>query len=143
MFYEHPRLRIARAWLALTGLIVFGGCHSVELSREEISWQTLHAMDIAQTMSAASDPCYEEDAWLTQKLIGRQPSDTEVMAWGVGTAVGHVLVASALDAWNAPEWVQKAWSYGTISYTGFTVANNHNEGVRMFGDNDDVRGCYR
>ena len=41
-----------------------------------------------------------------------------------------------------PRWLQKAWSYGTISYTGLTVASNYNEGVRMSGNNQDVKGCY-
>jgi hypothetical protein len=135
-------LRYARSWLAVAGLIMLGGCQSLEYSREEITWQALHAMDIAQTLSAADDPCYEEDAWLTQQLIGKQPSDAEVMAWGIGTAVGHLAVANALDSWNAPNWLQKAWSYGTISYTGLTVASNYNEGVRMTGNNQDVQGCY-
>ena len=132
-----------RVWLALFSLILLGGCQSLELSGEEVTWQALHAMDIAQTLSAADDPCYEEDAWLTQKLIGKQPSDAQVLAWGIGTAVGHALVSHSLEAMNAPKWVQKAWGYGTLSYTGYTVANNYDNGVRAFGDNEDVAGCYR
>jgi hypothetical protein len=140
--FRHPSMRELRARLALASLILLGGCQSLEYGHEEMTWQALHAMDIAQTLSAADDPCYEEDAWLTQKLIGKQPSDAEVMAWGVGTAVAHLAFANALESWNAPRWLQKAWSYGTISYTGLTVANNYNEGVRMSGNNQDVKGCY-
>lgn len=143
MFPRHASIwRAVRALLVVAGLFLLGGCQSLELSREEVSWQALHAMDIAQTLSAADDPCYEEDAWLTQKLIGSQPSDAEVLAWGIGTAVGHALVSHSLEAMNAPGWLRKAWSYGTISYTGYTVASNYDEGVRAFGDNDDVAGCY-
>ena len=44
----------------LAGSLLSGGCQSLEFSNEEIAWQTLHAVDIAQTVSAAQDPCYVE-----------------------------------------------------------------------------------
>lgn len=144
MFPRRPsNWHAVRAWLAVFSLILLGGCQSLELSREEMTWQALHAVDIAQTLSAADDPCYQEDAWLTQKLIGKQPSEAEVLAWGVGTAVGHALITHSLEAINAPKWVQKAWGYTTISYSAYTIVDNHDNGVRAFGDNKDVAGCYR
>jgi hypothetical protein len=146
VFPRHPSqrscARLIRSYVALVCLLLLGGCQSLELSSQEVSWQALHAMDIAQTLSAADDPCYQEDAWLTQKLIGKQPSDAEVLAWGIGTAIGHMMVSHTLNVMNAPQWLQKAFSYGTLSYTGYTVANNYDEGVRAFGDNKDVSGCY-
>jgi hypothetical protein len=121
-------------------LLWLGGCQS--LDRQELTWQTLHAMDVAQTLNAASDPCYKEDAWLTKRLIGSQPSDTEVVAWGVGTAVFHAWISTALEERGAPVWVQKVWELGTLGHTSYAIGNNHEAGVRPFGRNREVPGCY-
>jgi hypothetical protein len=118
------------------------GCQTFELSNEELAWQTLHAVDIAQTLSAAQDPCYVEDAYLTRKLIGQQPGTGEVLLWGAGVAVGHAWVSNLLERNRAPGWVQKTWSYATITSTGIAIASNHAEGVRVFGGNESVDGCF-
>ena len=120
-----------------------GGCQSLDLSGDELTWQALHAIDVAQTVSAADDPCYEEDAWLTEKLIGDQPSTGKVLLWGVGTSVTHAWISNLLESRDAPLWVQKTWSYATIGSSGFAIVSNHSEGVRIFGDNKSVDGCYR
>lgn len=127
--------------IALLGLLA--GCQNLELDRNEIAWQTIHLVDVAQTLNASSDPCYIEDAWLTAEIIGEQPSEAEVLLWGVGTAILHVVIANVLEDRGAPQWLQKAWDYGTITYTGYAVKSNYNEGVRMFGANQDVTGCNR
>lgn len=124
----------------IAGSLLTGGCQS--LSSEEIAWQTLHAVDVAQTLSAAQDPCYVEDAYITRQLIGRNPSTGEVLAWGAGIAVGHAFVTNLLERHDAPVWVRKTWSYATITSTGIAIANNHSEGIRVFGDNKPVEGCF-
>jgi hypothetical protein len=134
--------RTLLAPLILAGGVMSAGCQSLELSREEIAWQSLHAVDVAQTLSAAQDPCYVEDAYITKRLIGEQPSTGEVLLWGAGVAVGHAFVTSLLEKHQAPGWVQKTWSYATITSTGIAIASNHAEGVRVFGDNKPVDGCY-
>ncbi len=134
--------RSVLAPVLLAGSVLSAGCQSLELSNEEIAWQTLHAVDIAQTISAAQDPCYIEDAYITRRLIGSQPSTGEVLLWGAGMAVGHAFVTNLLEKQNAPRWVQKTWSYATITGTGIAIASNHAEGVRVFGDNKSVEGCY-
>jgi len=130
--------------LSVIGLVLLAsGCQSIkDMSRHELAWQSLHAVDIAQTLNAANDPCYIEAFPVTQSLIGEQPSNSEVFAWGIGTAVGHYLVTQGLQYANAPTWLQKVWGYTTIGHTAYTVADNHRNGVRMFGDNSDVNGCY-
>lgn len=124
------------------GSLFSAGCQSLDLSGEEITWQTLHAIDVAQTLSAADDPCYVEDAYVTRALIGSQPSQGEVLLWGAGMAVGHAWVTGFLEARDAPRWLRKTWSYATITGTGVAIASNHSEGVRVFGDNRPVTGCY-
>jgi hypothetical protein len=127
--------RIFRSTLLIL-TIAMAGCQSMnEFQRRELAWQSLHAVDIAQTMKAAHDPCYVEQAWLTQKLIGEQPSDGEVLAWGIGSAALHYVVSKTLEQTNAPAWIQKVWSYGSISYAGFTVADNYSNGIRLTKDN--------
>jgi len=119
-----------------------GGCQSLDFSAEEIAWQTLHAVDVAQTLSASKDPCYVEDAFITRQIIGEQPSSTEVVLWGAGMAVGHAWVSQLLVNQDAPRWLQKTWSYATITGTGLAITTNRNEGIRLFGDNKQVNGCY-
>jgi uncharacterized membrane protein len=128
-------------FLAAAALLA-GGCETVGLSGEEITWQTLHAVDVAQTISAAEDPCYVEDALITRQIIGSQPSGGEVLLWGAGMAVGHAWVSSALEARGAPRWLQKTWSFATITGTGIAIASNHSEGIRVIGSNRPVDGCY-
>jgi hypothetical protein len=133
--------RLRKVLVLIAGLWWLGGCQSMD--REELTWQALHAMDVAQTLNAAGDPCYEENAWLTRRLIGSQPNDAEVMAWGVGTAVFHAWISNALEERGAPVWVQKVWELGTLGHTSYAIGTNHENGVRPFGKNRDVPGCYR
>jgi hypothetical protein len=123
----------------LVGLTWLAGCQSMD--RQEMTWQALHAVDVAQTLNAASDPCYKENAWLTKRLIGEQPGDGEVIAWGVGTAVFHAWISSALEERGAPVWVQKVWELGTLGHTSYAIGSNYQNGVRVFGDNKSVPGC--
>ena len=140
---DYPgRFRRRSQHLLILLSLPFAGCQSLNLSNEEVAWQTLHMVDVAQTVSAAKDPCYIEDAWITQRLIGQQPSAGEVLLWGAGIAVGHAWVSHQLEDRGAPGWVRKTWSYATLTSTGLTVVSNHAEGVRAIGDNDPVEGCY-
>lgn len=125
--------------LAALAFLAITGCQSMDSS--ELAWQSLHAVDVAQTLNAADDPCYIESYSITQAMIGKQPSDGEVLAWGIGTAVAHWWVSRTLERREAPQWLQKVWSLGTISHTGYTIANNYDNGVRAFGDNRPVLGC--
>lgn len=119
-----------------------GGCQSIEMDRQELAWQSLHAVDVAQTLNAARDPCYQENAWLTKRIIGEQPSDADVLAWGVGTAMFHAWVSDSLESRHAPLWMHMLWDLGTLGHTAYAVGSNHHNGVRPFGDNRDVAGCY-
>lgn len=134
------RSTLPRILLILSLVAAAFGCQSVD--RAELTWQTLHAVDVAQTLNAASDPCYKENAWLTKRIIGEQPSDAEVMAWGIGTAILHRWIANELERRDAPRWLQASWSIGTIGSTAYAVVDNHHNGVRPWGDNLDHENCY-
>lgn len=136
---KHLRHRWLRG-LALAGTLSMAGCQSMDSS--ELTWQTMHAIDVAQTLNAADDPCYKEDAWLTRRLIGEQPSDIQVLAWGLGTAAVHAWVSNQLEMHAAPRWAHMLWDIGTLSHTTYAVTNNHRNGVRPIGSNKPVPGCF-
>lgn len=121
--------------------LLAGGCQTMD--QDELAWQALHAVDVAQTLNAASDPCYMEKSWLTKRMIGEQPSDAGVILWGIGSALVHKWVADQLEQRDAPRWAQTVWSYGTITHTGYAVMTNHENGVRPWGENENHDGCYR
>jgi len=116
-------------------LVALSGCAS---SGSEIAWQTMHLVDVAQTINGpARDACFHERDPLTRGLIGRQPSTEAVIAWGIGAGVAHY----ALDRWLTnrghadKKWVQilRALDLGA---KGFTIGRNHQIGIRPFGENN-------
>lgn len=119
--------------------VLLGGCETT--SGREMTWQALHAVDVAQTLNAAPDPCYREASWMTRRIIGEQPSDAEVLAWGAATALAHMWISSFLERREAPQWIKSAWQLGSIGQTGFAVVNNHRIGVRPWGSNEGHDGC--
>jgi hypothetical protein len=127
------------AGLLLLSSSLLTGCQTMS-DREKV-WQALHAVDVAQTLSAARDPCYQENAWLTRQLIGRQPSDAAVLAWGVGTAALHAWLSHEIEERGSPTWVRMAWELGTLGQTAYAIGSNHRNGVRIVADNKNVPGC--
>lgn len=120
--------------LVVLSSLVLSGCALVPENNLDRTWQALHIIDAAQTMSLNSDPCLEEINPMTRTLIGKEPSDEEVIAWYIGTAVGHYFIGQALDRW----WNEKAgntWRAITVGAVGYTVVNNHQLGMRPFGNN--------
>lgn len=134
--------QLLRSVILVAAVAFGGGCESLGLSGEEITWQTLHAVDVAQTISAADDPCYVEDALITRQIIGSQPNTGEVLLWGAGLAVGHAWISHTLERHHAPMWLRRTWSFATITGTGIAIASNHTAGIRVVGDNKPVDGCY-
>ena len=67
----------------------------------------------------------------------------EVVAWGVGTSIAHWWIAKSLERHGAPMWLQRGWDIFTIGHTGYTIVNNHEVGVRPWGDNKTFDGCQR
>ena len=120
-------------------IALLGGCASLDnMSRGEKTWQALHVIDTLQTLNAANDPCYRESNGLTASLIGEQPSSGEVLAWGVGSAILHAGVSHLLEKHEAPRWVQIGWDVISIGTVMHTIARNHTEGIRPWGNNVSV-----
>lgn len=132
---------IMRALLILIAL-AFTGCASLpELSKTEIAWQSLHAIDAVQTYRASRDPCFEEGTALTEALIGDNPSAEAVVGWYVGTAFAHYAVSSWLED-RAPR-LHTLWQFVTIADVGYAVGNNHSIGIRIGSHNKTPSGCVR
>lgn len=119
--------------MAVSALAAASGCAS---SPSEIAWQTLHVVDVAQTINGpARDDCYREAHW-PQYLIGEKPSTEAVIAWGVAVGAAHY----ALDRWleNTGRADKTAWRWLRaidLTYKTYTVTRNHAIGVRPWGDN--------
>ena len=122
---------------AVAAVTLSAGCSSFEISKPEIAWQALHAIDVAQTINGpAKDPCFAEGT-VTRHLIGEQPSTEGVLAWGIGLSLVHYQVDRWLEKTGRDK--QPFWRIVRsidIGYKGYTVARNHDLGVRPFGAND-------
>lgn len=122
-----------RGALLLLIPLILAGCGS--MSPTERAWQTLHLIDVAQTIDGpALDPCFKEGS-ITRHLIGDKPEPAAVVAWGIGLSVLH----AAADRWlqNAELPAPIEWTIRSVDlgYKGFTVANNHARGIRLAGRN--------
>ena len=110
------------------------GCES--MSPYEEAWQVMHLADVAMTINGpASDPCYREQNAVTRSLIGSRPHRDAVLAWGAGMAVAHYFAGRWLDNSDWPEGVKTVIRSIDLGYKGVTISNNHNAGIRLFGDN--------
>lgn len=125
--------------LAIIALLACTGC--ANMSKSEIAYHTLHAIDVAQTINHGSDPCYREATPMTRSLIGEHPDAGEVIAWGVASSLVHYYVSRKLEQHDAPRWARIGWQSINIGIKADAVVSNHRIGVRPWGDN--VGGCNR
>jgi len=126
--------------------ILLSGCVNVrEMTGTEVAWQTMNAIDIVQTLQVAKFPeCYEESNWMTKALIGKHPSESEVLAVGVLYGWGHAKISEMIrsrmtfdengDPSNAWEAVNIVWNLFSFVGTGSAVLHNHQIGVRPFNN---------
>lgn len=106
-----------------------------ETRAEELTWQTLHAIDISQTHGIAHDPdCYYE--MVSDPLIGRHPSQGAVALWGITWATLHFVITDLMVDHDAPPWLVRGWMFVTIGSTAYWVHHNNQIGIRPFGHNE-------
>ena len=107
------------------------GCTALH-ERDEVAWQTMHAIDTVQTFHIARDPRYKEveSAW----LIGEYPDDKAVLAWSIGWSLAHAGVTQLLIDHDHPK-LTKAWQYVTLTSVCNTVGNNAFIGIQIGGPN--------
>ena len=133
--------RWRRFLLVLPVAALATGCTALRSPHEQ-AWLALHAVDTAQTVDIAHDPCYIEAHPVTRALIGERPSDAQVAAWAIGTAALHVGVTQWLLDHYHPK-LARAWSYVTIGEKAWAIGHNISLGIRLGAPNKSYAGCVR
>ena len=130
-----PPLMLRLAAAGLLACLLSGCALYRDLSPAEITWQALHAVDVAQTVDFAPEPCYVEADPIVRRLIGTKPSTGEVLVWGAAWSLLHVSVTRWLEqrSDDRSNWVG-LWQLVTITNTGFLVGRNHSKGVRLWDE---------
>lgn len=134
-----------RALLFLGLALLATGCVSIdsmsrETKAEEIAWQTLHAIDSAQTYKNVTTMCMRETG-SAQIFLGSQPNQFQVAAWAIGSAYAHGLITSWLSEHDSPKWLMRSWQAISIGVTLDTVAKNHAVGIRIGSPNVQKTVC--
>jgi hypothetical protein len=105
--------------------LVLTGCATVP--REEIVYQTVHAIDTAQTLEIARHPDKFRETNLT---MGEHPTTARVLGWSVTLGAAHYLVSDFLLAHDMPK-TYAAWQFVTIGVTAKDVHDNYRIGLRL------------
>lgn len=105
--------------LALTG------CAS--LPPEEITYQTVHLIDTAQTLEIARHPDKFRETNLT---MGDHPNTARVIGWSVTLGAVHYVVSDFLLSHDMPK-TYAAWQLVTIGATAKDVRDNYRIGLRL------------
>jgi hypothetical protein len=129
-----------RVTLAAFAVLALAGCvtpvtHDGDRFRyAEATFHGLNAIDQAQSINAISRDCYIERDHLTSSMFGPKPESKDFVLWGVA-------ISGAFHLFNRLEWVQDRPALRAtvdavlIAAKGYTVARNHNIGMRVAGDN--------
>lgn len=137
-------MRLPRA-LLVPVLLALCGCATWQqttrrpgLVLAEASWQVLHAVDFAQTVTIARQPArFEEEGIPTVWLIGEHPSEDAVEACWAGFALLHVagtrFLAQRADRGRAWRWALYGWEALSIADGAYAVTRNASIGLRPFG----------
>jgi hypothetical protein len=119
---------VFRAALIMTFLILWmglGGCASAqadEILKLEIAYQSIAAVDMLQTLNIENEHWCEE----TNRLLGKHPSNKEVISYFIATGVIHAIITSKL-----PVKYARVFEYVTIGFEAGTVAHNYSIGMRI------------
>jgi hypothetical protein len=97
-----------------------------KLPKEEYAWQALHLVDVVQTYKIASQPdrFYEKN-----HILGRHPSKTDVIVWGVATSVVHAALIYHMQEQNVDPRFIKFVQYVSITHKGVMVYKNFKLGL--------------
>lgn len=110
------------------------GCATLdERGALELTWQSLHAIDTAQTIHIARAPsCFYEKNWLTSTIVGRHPDEADVAAVMLGYSMLHYFISQKLGELEDPRPL-RVFQAVTLLQSGYNVVHNHSIGLRPFG----------
>lgn len=107
----------------------------------EQSWQTLNAIDFAQTVHIARAPeCFKEGDPITRSFIGSKPQTGEVVAYGALWALTHYWtnrwLEGKVEQTDSKVWrgVWRGWQASTLFLSASAVQGNHKLGLRPLGE---------
>lgn len=96
------------------------------LPKEEYAWQALHLVDVVQTYKIASQP---DRYYENNPILGRHPSKTDVIVWGVATSVLHAGLIMYMQEQDVDPRFIKFVQYVSITHKGIVVYKNFNIGL--------------
>jgi hypothetical protein len=118
------------AALLAFALVAGSDARAADLSKLELTWQTVHAADCLQTMYIARNPSdWQESS--SKFLIGSHPNGTQVIAWCALTSYGHYKITQLITEHVDSPAVLWWWQGLTIGVTAANVANNYSMGIRF------------
>lgn len=123
-----------RIIMACSTLLMLSACAtwSTETRIEEALYQTVSAMDVAQSVQIAKNPDqYAEASYPTATVIGRHPTVAGQVLWGVGRGAFHYLITDELERHDAPRWLRRAWQVVNIGIEGDVVHRNWQIGLHF------------
>lgn len=86
----------AAKWMAILVVIATVSACGRPFTRGELTYQILHAADMAQTAHGASLDCFVEYHPVTRRIIGKSPTPEGVVAYWAVTAAGHKIIGDFL-----------------------------------------------
>lgn len=108
--------------IAILALTLTGCVLTPESRTTELAWQTANLVDGYQTSQYAHNDCHEVGTW--RYITGPEPSvERTALAATINGAL-HYAVTWALERYEAPPGLKRAWSWTTIGITGAQVARN-------------------
>lgn len=96
------------------------------LPKEEYAWQALHLVDVVQTYKIASQP---DRYYENNPILGKHPSKTDVIVWGVATSVLHASLIMYMQEQDVDPRFIKFVQYVSITHKGIVVYKNFNIGL--------------
>lgn len=115
--------------LALLVILFFISVESkAEISDDEAIWQAMHMIDVMQTIEIAHSDYHAEGENLTNFLISSHPNDTQVYAWGIGSAVAHYFIFKHIDKHS--KYARRIRVIDNFYKLSFIVGN-HQAGIRI------------
>jgi len=106
---------------------------------DEVTYQSLAAVDFAQTLQIAKDPqCYREDGTIAARVIGKHPSEGTVTGYFVAQSLLHLAVTRLLsyevDRSDGRGWLitRNLWEAVTVAHTAENISANSSEGLGVW-----------
>ena len=118
-------------------LWAIGGCLGCSnVSTWEYSWQAMHLIDVAQTYHAIGEHphCFEELDPLTKNVMGKHPSKSDILQWGIASSIVHIFLGKWVD-----KKFKKSGKYIRSVDTAYklgTIVGNHSRGLYVDGISD-------